>query len=120
MFRPLATEFLARLTEDGILVMIVDTLRTIEEHTDNLTNGTSWTQRSLHLDGLAIDVAPYSQYKLHGGNKLQWDSEDSVWTKIGRVAERVGLDWGGRWQNHPDLGHVEHPRGRRLSQLGNN
>jgi hypothetical protein len=35
-FRPLAFEFLARLTEAGIHVMIVDTLRTPAEHAANL------------------------------------------------------------------------------------
>ena len=117
----MGVEFLVRLTEKGILVRIVWTGRTKKEHQVNLANGTSWTKRSLHIDGLALDVAPYHQYALHGSNKLQWDSTDPVWTEIGHVAESVGLDWGGRWQSvPPDLGHVEHPRGRRLSQLGNN
>ncbi len=117
-FRPLATEFLARLCEASILVKVVDTLRLPAEHEANLAAGTSWTKRSLHLDGLALDVAPYLIFDLHGGNKLQWDDSDPTWAAIGRVALALGLDWGGTWTHVPaDLGHVEHPRGRRLSKL---
>ena len=115
-FRPLAVEFLARLAEFGPMVKIVDTLRTQAEHETNLANGTSWTTRSLHLDGLAMDVAPYATYVLHGSQKLEWDADDPAWARIGKVAEALGLDWGGHWTT-PDWGHVEHPRGRRLSKL---
>ena len=50
-FRPLAFELLARLTEAGIQVKIIDTLRTQAEHEANLKNKVSWTQHSKHLDG---------------------------------------------------------------------
>ncbi len=105
-FRPHAIELLARLAEAGIPVLIVDTRRTAEEHARNLQNGTSWVLRSKHLDGDAIDVAPFDVYRLHGTNKLQWSSGDPVWQEIGRVGEAVGLRWGGRWKQK-DLGHFE-------------
>ena len=47
-FRPLAVELLARCVEAGICVMIVDTLRTPEEHAANLAKGVSWTTHSKH------------------------------------------------------------------------
>lgn len=110
-FRPHAFEFLARLMEAGIPVLIVDTLRTPEEHAENLRRGVSWTTRSKHLDGLALDVCPYSQFQLHGEDKLQWDAADPVWLRIGKIAEGCGLRWGGRFKApaKPDLGHVELP-----------
>ncbi len=107
-FRPLAVELLARLTEAGIPVMVVDTLRTMEEHKANLAKGTSWVSHSLHLDGLAIDVAPWKVYDLHGPDKLEWDADDPVWQRIGRIGESLGLIWGGRWKKR-DMGHFEHP-----------
>lgn len=117
-FRPKAFEFLARLTEAGIQVLIVDTLRTAEEHAQNLIRGTSKAALSKHLDGRArghthrgsdaMDIVPYSQFQLHGPDKLQWDAEDPVWLRIGKIAEGLGLRWGGRWKNPHDPGHVEY------------
>jgi peptidoglycan L-alanyl-D-glutamate endopeptidase CwlK len=108
-FRPLAIELLARLMEAGIPVLIVDTLRTPEEHAANLAKGVSWTQRSRHLDGDAIDICPYAQFALYGPDKLLWDGADPVWARIGRIGESLGLKWGGRWKQR-DLGHFEHPK----------
>ena len=44
-----AIEFLARLTEARIHVVLVDTLRTVEEHEANVAAGRSWTKLSRHL-----------------------------------------------------------------------
>lgn len=107
-FRPLAVELLARLTEAGIQVMIVDTLRTPAEHAENLAKGVSWTQHSKHLDGDAIDVAPWDMYTLDGPDKLQWDARHPVWARIGAVGKTIpGLRWGGDWKKTPDPGHFE-------------
>jgi len=106
-FRPLAFELIARCAEAGLPVMIVDTLRTPAEHAENLANGVSWTKHSKHLDGLAIDICPYSQYQLHGRNKLEWDTESPVWQVIGAIIEKLGCRWGGRWMQK-DMGHAEY------------
>ena len=104
--RARAVELLARCVEAGIVVMIVDTLRTPEEHAENLANGTSWTTHSKHLDGDAIDIAPLEQYVLHGRKKIEWDGSDPVWARIGALGEAIGLRWGGRWTVR-DMGHFE-------------
>ncbi len=110
-FRPLAVELLARLTEAGIAVCIVDTLRTPAEHAANLAKGVSWTTHSKHLDGLAIDIAPYETFLAAGARKLLWDAHDPIWSRIGAIGEALGLTWGGRWKQR-DLGHFElHGRG---------
>lgn len=106
-FKPLAIELLARCTEAGIMVMIIETRRTLAEHEANLAKGVSWTQHSKHLDGDAIDICPYVSYVLHGTNKLDWDASDPVWQKLGPIGERLGLRWGGRWQQK-DMGHFEY------------
>ncbi len=106
-FRPLAFEFLARLTEAGVPVLITDTLRTPEEHQANLVAGTSWTRHSKHLDGLALDVVPYDLYTAApGGDKLAWNANHPSWRIVGVVAHRLGLRWGGDWKQK-DMGHVE-------------
>ena len=116
-FKLLAMQLIARVVERGLAVMVVDTLRTQAEHEENLKKGTSWTVRSLHLDGLAIDLAPFNTYQLHGPDKLQWDASDPAWKIIGEEAEKLGLKWGGRW-NTPDPGHAEHPNGRTFANQG--
>jgi len=101
-------EFVARLGEAGIPVMIIETLRTQEQHEKNLASGHSWITHSKHLDGLAIDICPYEIYTLApDGDKLQWNSDDPVWQKIGLIGEGLGLRWGGRWQQR-DMGHFEY------------
>lgn len=121
-FRPLVYELLAHLTERGLMVMIVDTLRTKAEHASHLAKGTSQTKLSKHLPrGLrgfappavdldkadAIDLCPYSVWQLNGADKLTWDAGDPAWQIIGEEAEKLGLRWGGRWTTLPDPGHVE-------------
>lgn len=110
-FKPLAMELLARCVEQGIAVMVIDTLRTPEEHAANLAKGVSWTKHSKHLDGLAIDVCPYHSYQINGPDKLAWDAADPAWTAIGRIGEELGLRWGGRWKQK-DLGHFEYVSGQ--------
>jgi peptidoglycan L-alanyl-D-glutamate endopeptidase CwlK len=105
-FKPLAVLFLARCVEAGIPVLIVDTLRTQAEHEENLRKGVSWTQRSKHLTGDAIDIVPYAVYDAQGEDKLLWDGNHPVWTKLGAIGEAVGMTWGGRW-TVKDLGHFE-------------
>lgn len=105
-FKPKAMEFLARCVEAGIMVMIIDTLRTPEEHAANVAKGVSWTGRSKHQDGLAMDVCPFETWQLFGPDKLAWSASDTTWLKLGLIAEGLGLRWGGRWTQR-DMGHIE-------------
>lgn len=105
-FRPLAVELLARCVEAGIHVLIVDTLRTPEEHAANLANGVSWTTRSKHLDGDAIDVCPYETWQLRGPDKLAW-KDGPTFQRLGAIGKALGLQWGGDWKVR-DLGHFEY------------
>ena len=105
-FRPLAVELLARFTEAGICVLIVDTLRTPAEQAQNIKRGVSWTKNSKHLTGDAIDVCPFDEWALSGSDKLQWNTEHPVWQQMGKIGESLGLTWGGRWEQR-DMGHFE-------------
>ena len=112
-FRSKVFEFIARCTEAGIPLLIVDTLRTPEEQEANLAKGVSWTTHSKHLPqppdnkSLAIDVVPYSLYQLAGPDKLAWDAANPVWPKIGEIGEHLGMTWGGRCKQK-DMGHFEY------------
>ncbi len=110
-FRPLAVEFLARLVEAGIHVMIVDTLRTEAEQAENIAKGVSWTTRSKHLTGDAIDICPFEVMNLDGPDKLHWKTDHPVWNRIVKIGESVGLVAGARWKSTPDYGHFEMPKG---------
>ena len=111
--KPIVFEFLARLIEQGIPVLIVDTLRTPQEQLDAVKNGFSSTLNGKHLPqppegkSKAIDIALYFEFQLHGPDKLQWDSTDPVWLKTGIIGESLGLKWGGRWKRPHDPGHFE-------------
>jgi hypothetical protein len=108
VFKPLAFALLARLTEARIAVCIVNTRRTQAEQDAAVARGVSWTRHSKHQDGLAIDLAPYATWALHGDDKVQWDVYDPVWLAMGKIGEELGLKWGGRWQTTPDYGHFEY------------
>lgn len=99
-------ELLARCVEQGIYVLIVDTLRTQAEHEANLKSGVSWTTHSKHLDGDAIDICPYETYQLRGPDKLAWN-DGPTWQRIGAIGKALGLRWGGDWTQR-DLGHFEY------------
>lgn len=105
-FKPLAIELVARAVEAGIPVLIVDTLRTPEEHDANLAKGVSWTRRSKHLTGDAIDLCPYETFQAHGPDKLAW-TDTPLFQRLGALGEGLGLRWGGRWKVR-DLGHFEY------------
>jgi peptidoglycan L-alanyl-D-glutamate endopeptidase CwlK len=113
-FRPLAVELIARCTEAQIPLMILDTLRTEAEQEENIKKGVSWTKNTKHLPQApemraeAIDVVPYAMYQLNGPDKLQWDANDPVWEKIGKIGESLGMVWGGRWKKR-DMGHFQGP-----------
>ena len=108
-------EFLARLTEVKIPVLIVGTLRDQEQQKEYVKNKVSWTMNSLHLPqspsnlALAIDIVPYSIYDAVGPDKLNWNETDPIWNLIGAIGVSLGLKWGvvvnGK---RKDLGHFEY------------
>jgi peptidoglycan LD-endopeptidase CwlK len=111
--RSIFFELLARCSEVGIPVYVVDTLRSSQEQAENIKKGVSWTTNSKHLpqppSGLsyAIDICPYEIYNLHGPDKLQWNNSEPAWQVLGKIGESLGLRWGGRWQKK-DMGHFEY------------
>lgn len=68
----------------------------------HVTNAAAW--QSYHQHGLAADSAFIRNGKLVISERDPWAAKG--YELYGEVAQRVGLTWGGRWQN-ADLGHVE-------------
>lgn len=113
--QPLAFEHIARCIEARIPVMIIDTLRTLEEQKVNIANRVSWTLESKHLPqppegkSLAYDLCPYSIYQADGPDKLNWDERHPDWQTIGEIGVLLGLKWGVvMGGNRKDLGHFEY------------
>jgi peptidoglycan L-alanyl-D-glutamate endopeptidase CwlK len=84
--------------------VVIDGLRTEEEHRINVANGRSWIKRSRHQDGMAIDFAAY----VNGAITY----EPSPYYKIAAAffycseKHNVPIVWGGDWRVK-DLMHVE-------------
>ena len=55
----------------------------------------TWTKKSRHIDGMAIDIVPVRD------GKIPWNVKDAetaeLWFQIGKIGEKYGLEWGGRW-----------------------
>lgn len=104
----------------GIQLAVVHTLRTFEEQAllyarGRTAPGAIVTKAkagdSYHNYGLAFDVAI-----LDKAGKLTWKSPR--WEEIGKLGERIGLVWGGRFTGIADYGHFEeHPAGTTLESL---
>ncbi len=117
LFRPLADAFLAKLMEAKLPVLIFSTGRSAEEQAANVAGGRSRVKRSLHQDGLALDVVIYNIWDIKGGMSLQWKRVDQ-YTELGEIVEALGLIWGGRWKTPDDPYHVEMPGGREIASHG--
>lgn len=102
---------ITRMAERGITVECVQGLRTAHEQNalyaegrtapgQKVTNARAW--QSFHNYGIAADLCPFVN------GKPDWNASREVWNAIGKEAERLHLEWGGRWKFR-DLPHVQMP-----------
>lgn len=124
--REKAKEFLRKCREMGVNVVIYNTCRTLAEQEALYLQGrasleivnearrkaglqpisgpenriVTYTRVSPHCFGLAFDFVPVVD------GKAVWN-DDALWERCGRVAESLGLEWGGRWKGFRDLPHVQ-------------
>ena len=61
----------------------------------------TWTLDSKHFYGKAVDFVPF----ING--KISWNAPSNYWQKCGEIAENLGFEWGGRWQQK-DLPHIQY------------
>lgn len=59
------------------------------------------TMFSKHLEGKAIDVAPFKD------GAIWWNAPWEVWERMGIIGESFGFKWGGRWEDFRDKPHFE-------------
>ena len=112
-------EFIYLCAENGIDVIITATRRTMEEQAalyaqgrtkagprvTNAAPGKSW-----HNWGCAFDFVPIKNGKADWNNIMTFG-------KCGKIAESVGLEWGGRWRTMKDLPHCQFTGGNTLAQF---
>lgn len=114
---PLCTSFLVEAQKVGIPCKLVDTGRTPQEQSDKIVTKVSWTIQSRHLPqppedkSEAFDVCPVILLR-----EKHWAPESPLWARLGEIGERLGLEWGGRWKEHPDQGHFQWKRPAALVQ----
>jgi peptidoglycan L-alanyl-D-glutamate endopeptidase CwlK len=56
----------------------------------------TWTLKSNHLSGHAIDIVPMVDGKVPWN--INTDKIASAYKRLGEIGESVGLSWGGRWK----------------------
>jgi LAS superfamily LD-carboxypeptidase LdcB len=97
-----AGRILVLASAEGFTLQITQGLRTFAEQDalfkkrPKVTNAKGG--QSMHNYGLAVDFA------FVVGGKVSWD--EKFYKNIGRWADAVGLEWGGRWK-FVDLPHVQ-------------
>jgi peptidoglycan L-alanyl-D-glutamate endopeptidase CwlK len=56
--------------------------------------------QSFHNHRVAFDIVPI----LNG--KAQWNN-DALWSKLGKLGQSIGIEWGGSWTNFKDKPHFQ-------------
>lgn len=113
--QPLCREFLRRCEEANIPVYLTCTRRSQEEQEELYAQGrtkagaiVTWTLKSLHIDGLAFDFVIIKDKKPCWDLKADVNDNDIPdYLEAGRIAEEVGLEWGGSWKKTKDYPHCQ-------------
>lgn len=109
-FRQKVQVILDACKANGIEVIITSGLRTFDEQDKLYAQGRTSpgnvvtkakAGQSAHNYGKAVDFCV-----LHDG-KCAWNAPRSEWEAVGKIAEGLGLIWGGSWINFQDLPHIE-------------
>jgi peptidoglycan LD-endopeptidase CwlK len=117
----MAIEFIKRCKEAGIDVIITSTYRDYESQNalyaqGRTTKGAKVTNAkggySMHNFKCAFDFAPLKN------GKIDWN-DTKLFARCGRIAESIGLEWGGSWTSFVDLPHCQWTNGLTLEQLRN-
>ncbi len=92
------------LQKSEIDFMVIDGMRTEEEQRQNIANGVSWTLRSRHLTGKAIDFVALVDNKV--SYKLEYYVKITAACKQAanelKIPIVAGIDW-----KQVDAGHIE-------------
>ncbi|EAE5597800.1 M15 family peptidase [Listeria monocytogenes] len=87
---------------NGIEVLIYETIRTKEQQSANVASGASQTMRSYHLVGQALD------FVMAKGKTVDWGAYRSdKGKKFVAKAKSLGFEWGGDWSGFVDNPHLQ-------------
>jgi peptidoglycan L-alanyl-D-glutamate endopeptidase CwlK len=123
-----AKAFVAAAAQAGIDVLITQALRTIKEQDALYAQGRTVTRdkngrplskvtnakggQSMHNYGLAFDFVPLTAL-----GKANWNTADPSWSKLGKIGQSLGLEWGGAWKTFKDLPHFQLVGGLNLKEI---
>ena len=92
-FQPKVQELLRVLTARGEHPMVFETVRSEERHAWLVRQGKSKARGlSMHCYGAAVDIID---------RKRRWSNPD-FFKVLGEEAQKLGLTWGGDWDNNAD------------------
>lgn len=97
-------------TESGRYLKVTCWNRTFEEQKRLVEKGVSWTLRSKHLKGLAVDLLI-----MKDGQPVY---HDPLYGFLGYFWEKIGGTWGGSWTKKNDVYHFEYNKEKRLTIKG--
>lgn len=87
---------------------VLEGLRSLQQQKENIKKGVSWTLKSRHLTGHAVDVAP-----IEAGGKTSWAWP--LYYKLAAIMKQaakdvgVTVEWGGDWRKKKDGPHWQLP-----------
>lgn len=102
-----------KCTEQGLKIGISECVRTVAEQDSlyakgrttggsKVTNARGSTYSSMHQWGVAVDF-----YRNDG--KGTYNDNDGFFTKVGKIGQSIGLEWGGAWKSIKDKPHFQLP-----------
>lgn len=103
----------ARITT--IPFKVTEGLRTLAKQRENIAKGVSWTMKSRHLTGHAVDVVPMVDVNndgtISGSEMYAWPLYYKLAPIIKQAAKNVGvsIEWGGDWRKNKDGPHWQLP-----------
>ena len=104
-------ELIAACDKAGLKIQITECVRTVAEQ-DALyaqgrtkpgkivTNARGSTYSSMHMWGVAADFC-------RADGKAAYENKDGFFDKVGKIGQKLGLEWGGSWKSPVDKPHFQ-------------
>lgn len=107
---------------EGIKIAFAEMLRTVAEQDalyakgrskpgPKVTNAPGTSYASMHQWGVAVDF--YLQMDIDGDGDTADDAYNNAkktFNRVGQIAKKLGLEWGGDWKSIKDLPHLQLPQ----------
>lgn len=115
---------LAACRVEGLDFLITSTYRDNDEQAELYAQGRTKPGKivtkakpgqSMHNYRLAYDIVPMRNGKPVWGNTRPEDL--ALWTRIGELGEKQGLEWAGRWKTFREFPHFQFTGGLTLADL---